>query len=70
MLSKLTTKWLDAQNNAPESQAGQFRIADTGTTLRQLVDGLNSLGVGPRDMIEILQAIHVAGALQAKLEIM
>ena len=60
----------DAQNNAPESQAGQFRIADTGTTLRQLVDGLNSLGVGPRDMIEILQAIHVSGALQAKLEIM
>jgi flagellar P-ring protein precursor FlgI len=34
-----------------------------------LVSGLNSLGVGPRDMISILQAIKAAGALQADLEI-
>ncbi len=38
-------------------------------TLDQLVRGLNSLGVGPRDLIAILQAIKAAGALQAELEI-
>ncbi|MBY0337781.1 MAG: flagellar basal body P-ring protein FlgI [Acetobacteraceae bacterium] len=40
-----------------------------GTTLQQLVSGLNSLGVGPRDMISILQTIKAAGALQAELEV-
>lgn len=37
-------------------------------TLSDLVAGLNSLGVGPRDLISILQAIKAAGALQAELE--
>jgi flagellar P-ring protein precursor FlgI len=38
-------------------------------TLRDLVAGLNSLGVGPRDMISILQAIKAAGALQAEMQV-
>jgi flagellar P-ring protein FlgI len=38
-------------------------------TLRDLVASLNALGVGPRDMISILQMIKAAGALQADLEI-
>ncbi|SFZ81493.1 flagellar P-ring protein precursor FlgI [Devosia enhydra] len=38
-------------------------------TLQQLVDGLNALGIGPRDMIGILQAIKAAGALQAEIEV-
>jgi flagellar P-ring protein precursor FlgI len=41
-----------------------------GTTLKDLVDGLNALGVGPRDMIGIIQAIKAAGALQAEIEVM
>ncbi|MGG5817974.1 flagellar basal body P-ring protein FlgI [Falsiroseomonas sp. HW251] len=40
-----------------------------GVTLEELVRGLNSLGVGPRDLISILQAVKAAGALQAELEI-
>lgn len=36
-------------------------------TLRDLVASLNALGVGPRDLISILQAIKTAGALQADL---
>jgi flagellar P-ring protein precursor FlgI len=39
-------------------------------TLEDLVGGLNALGVGPRDLISILQSIRAAGALQAELEIM
>jgi len=39
-------------------------------TLQELVNGLNALGVGPRDLISILQAIKAAGALQAELEVL
>ena len=45
-------------------------VLDGGPTLDQLVDGLNALGVGPRDMIGIIQVIKAAGALQAEVEVM
>jgi flagellar P-ring protein precursor FlgI len=41
-----------------------------GVSLQQLVDGLNALGIGPRDLIAILQAIKAAGAIQADIEVM
>ncbi|MFV0626937.1 MAG: flagellar basal body P-ring protein FlgI [Alphaproteobacteria bacterium] len=41
---------------------------DTGVSLQEMVDGLNALGVGPRDLISILQAIKASGALQADIE--
>lgn len=44
-------------------------ILDSGVTLRDLVASLNALGVGPRDLISILQSIKAAGALQADLEV-
>jgi flagellar P-ring protein precursor FlgI len=44
-------------------------ILPQNVTLQELVRGLNSLGVGPRDLISILQAIKAAGALQAELEL-
>jgi flagellar P-ring protein precursor FlgI len=44
-------------------------ILPSGVTLRELVASLNALGVGPRDMISILQSIKAAGALQADLEV-
>jgi flagellar P-ring protein FlgI len=44
-------------------------ILTAGVTLRDLVASLNALGVGPRDMISILQSIKAAGALQADLEV-
>ncbi len=43
---------------------------DTGVTLQDLVTGLNRLGMQPRDIITILQAVKAAGALQADVEIM
>jgi flagellar P-ring protein precursor FlgI len=39
-------------------------------SLQELVDGLNSLGISPRDLIAILQAIKASGALQADIEVM
>ena len=43
-------------------------ILRQGTNLRDLVSGLNALGVGTRDLITILQTIKAAGALQAEIE--
>jgi flagellar P-ring protein FlgI len=45
----------------------KLAVLDSGVTLEELVAGLNSLGVSPRDMISILQTIKTAGALQAEL---
>jgi flagellar P-ring protein precursor FlgI len=44
-------------------------ILSSSVTLRDLVASLNALGVGPRDLISILQSIKAAGALQADLEV-
>ncbi len=46
---------------------GKLQIVDGSVRLRDLVDGLNALGVGPRDMTSILEAIKAAGALQADI---
>jgi len=48
----------------------KLAVVREGVSLQQLVDGLNALGVGPRDLIAILQAIKTAGAIQADIEVM
>jgi flagellar P-ring protein precursor FlgI len=45
-------------------------LVKESVSLQQLVDGLNALGISPRDLIAILQAIKAAGALQADIEVM
>jgi flagellar P-ring protein FlgI len=45
-------------------------VVQAGVSLQQIVDGLNALGIGPRDLIVILQAIKAAGAIQADIEVM
>ena len=39
-------------------------------SIQELVDGLNALGINPRDLISILQAIKASGALQADIEVL
>lgn len=53
-----------------QDQNKQLAVLQDGVTLQQFVNGLNALGIGPRDMITILQAIKAAGALQAEIEVM
>lgn len=48
----------------------KLAVLETGVTLQELVTGLNRLGVRPRDIITILQAIKAAGALQAEIEVL
>lgn len=40
-----------------------------GATVGELVEALGTLGVSPRDLISILQAIKAAGALEGELEV-
>ncbi|CAO3407097.1 flagellar basal body P-ring protein FlgI [Azospirillum largimobile] len=47
----------------------RLAVMNAGVTLQELVQSLNALGVGPRDMIAILQSIKAAGALQAEIEV-
>jgi flagellar P-ring protein precursor FlgI len=44
-------------------------ILKQGVTLQQMVASLNALGIGPRDLISILQAVKAAGAMQADIEV-
>nr|WP_114392067.1 flagellar basal body P-ring protein FlgI [Oleisolibacter albus] len=54
-----------------DTQAGnKLAVMQSGVSLQELVRNLNALGVGPRDMISILQSIKAAGALQAEIEVM
>jgi flagellar P-ring protein precursor FlgI len=61
---------------APRSRIGiqedgkKLAVVRDGISLQQLVDGLNALGIGPRDLISILQAIKASGAIQADIEVM
>ncbi len=52
-----------------EDADNKLMILETGVTLQELVNGLNALGVGPQDMISILQTLKAAGALQAEVEV-
>jgi len=53
-----------------EGKDKKLVVLSAGVSLQELVNGLNALGVGPRDMISILQTIKAAGALQAEIEVM
>ena len=53
-----------------DASDNKLAVLPESVTLQQLVDGLNALGIGPRDMISILQAIKASGALQAEIEVM
>jgi flagellar P-ring protein precursor FlgI len=53
-----------------QEEGKKLAVVKEGVSLQQLVDGLNALGIGPRDLISILQAIKAAGAIQADIEVM
>lgn len=53
-----------------EDEERRLGVVPPSVSLQELVNGLNALGVGPRDLITILQTIKASGALQAEIEIM
>jgi len=61
---------VQANSPADPIRVGQKVVTlQPGVTLGEVVRALNSVGVAPRELIAIFQAIKAAGALQAELEI-
>jgi flagellar P-ring protein precursor FlgI len=48
----------------------KIAVLDTGVSVGELVQALNKMGVGPKDLITILQSIKAAGALHGELEVL
>ena len=65
-----TTVVPNSQVKVDEEKGKKLIVLKSNASLASLVKGLNALGVSPRDMISILQAIKRAGALQADVEVM
>lgn len=64
-----TTRAAIASLDAREVR-NELKVLPAGATVEALVAALNTLGVSPRDLIAILQALKAAGALDAELEVM
>ena len=56
-------------NVAVKESKNPVYLIPSGVSIGEVVRALNALGVSPRDLISIFQALKAAGALQAKLEI-
>jgi flagellar P-ring protein precursor FlgI len=65
-----TTAILPRPRIGVTEQGGALRVLERSTTVADLARALNALGVTPRDMISIFQALKKAGALHAELVIM
>jgi len=65
-----TTRVVPRTRIGVQEDGKKLAVVREGVSLQQLVDGLNALGIGPRDLIAILQAIKASGAIQADIEVM
>lgn len=52
-----------------QEEKGSLAVVGGGVTIGQVIKGLNAIGATPRDLINILQSIKAAGAMQADVEI-
>jgi len=52
-----------------DEEKGHFYYMEEGTSIKELVNALNAIGVSTRDVIIILQTIKASGALNAELEV-
>ncbi|MDY6971869.1 MAG: flagellar basal body P-ring protein FlgI [Thermodesulfobacteriota bacterium] len=53
-----------------KEEQSRLLLVESGVSIGEVVRALNALGVSPRDLMSIFQAIKAAGALQARLEMM
>jgi len=64
-----TTATVPESRVAVSEGAGELHLVPDTSTVGDLVTALNALGVSPRDLVSIFQALHAAGALRARLEV-
>lgn len=66
----ITLKVLDEKTQKEKAVDDKITVLQGGTSVGELVQALNKLGVSPKDLISILHSIKAAGALQGDLETM
>jgi flagellar P-ring protein precursor FlgI len=66
--SQGTTEVIEQSDITAREELRPMRVVQ-GVSIAEVVSALNALGVSPRDLISILQAIAEAGALDAELEV-
>jgi flagellar P-ring protein precursor FlgI len=64
------TSTVTSPDMSVEEKNPEMVVLKGNTTVSELAQTLNSLGVSPRDIISIFQAIKEAGALQGQLIIL
>jgi flagellar P-ring protein precursor FlgI len=62
----VTVVTMQEQVSVTEEYAKLITVKE-GITIHELVKSLNAVGVSPRDMIAVFQAMKTAGAIQAEL---
>ncbi len=65
-----TTEVLDRTTIDIEEEEAKLNVIPEGASISEIARGLNVLGVTPRDLMAIFQAIQKAGALHAELVLM
>jgi len=69
-LSRGQTAQQESSTLKADEEGGHVIAMKTGASLAKVVDALNLLGVGPSDLVEILQALKEAGALKAEMVVL
>jgi flagellar P-ring protein precursor FlgI len=67
--SQGTTQVVPQTSIQVQEGKGHLAVVGGGVTIGKVIEGLNAIGATPRDLINILQAIKAAGAMDAELEI-
>jgi len=60
----------DESNVTVTEEREKLMLLPSGANLGEVVRALNAIGVSPRDLITVFQAIQASGALQAELKVM
>jgi flagellar P-ring protein precursor FlgI len=67
--SRGVTKVVPQSSVQVQEGKGHLAVVGGGVTIGQVIEGLNAIGATPRDLINILQSIKAAGAMEAELDI-
>ncbi|MBN2483027.1 MAG: flagellar basal body P-ring protein FlgI [Candidatus Omnitrophica bacterium] len=69
-LTKVIEQSVNESSSANGTGMKNMEVIEESVSVNDLVQSLNALGVAPKDLIAILQAIKEAGALHAELEVL
>jgi flagellar P-ring protein precursor FlgI len=65
-----TTEVVPQTSVAAKEEKARTVVLKQGATVEELVRALSAIGSTPRDIIDILQSLRSAGALEAEVEVM